>query len=154
MNYKSSWIIIKPTSKLILCEIRMKLKVWGNFTGWVTLHHCQCTGHSSDNKAVNVRTLLTHICNLTLLSCLKTVFTLKSIPTVLTKAEVKESSAYLGGEMMSADLFTHLHYHLTGIGRKFCPPSCCLWSTVWTCNQSSGLQRLSAMIVLPLPSKK
>ena len=96
---------------------------------------------------------LTHICNLTLLSCLKTVFTLKSIPTVLTKAEVKESSAYLGGEMMSADLFTHLHYHLTGIGRKFCPPSCCLWSTVWTCNQSSGLQRLSAMIVLPLPSR-
>lgn len=38
---------------------------------------------------------LTQICNFTLLSCRKTVFTLKSIPTVETKAEVKESSAYL-----------------------------------------------------------
>ena len=62
----------------------------------------------SDYKAVrSEKWELTHICNLTLLSCLKTVFTLKSIPTVLTKAEVKESSAYLGG-MMSANLITDL----------------------------------------------
>jgi hypothetical protein len=38
---------------------------------------------------------LTQICNLTRLSCLKTVFTLKSMPTVLTNADVKLSSAYL-----------------------------------------------------------
>ena len=38
---------------------------------------------------------LTQICSLTRLSFLTTVFTLKSMPTVDTKAEVKESSAYL-----------------------------------------------------------
>ena len=37
--------------------------------------------------------LLTHICSLTRLSWRKTVFTLKSMPTVETKAEVNESSA-------------------------------------------------------------
>lgn len=37
----------------------------------------------------------THICNFTRLSCLNTVFTLKSMPTVLTNADVNESSAYL-----------------------------------------------------------
>ena len=37
---------------------------------------------------------LTQICNLTLLSCRKTVLTLKSMPTVETNAEVNESSAY------------------------------------------------------------
>ena len=37
--------------------------------------------------------LLTQICSLILLSLRKTVLTLKSMPTVLTKAEVKESSA-------------------------------------------------------------
>ena len=37
---------------------------------------------------------LTQICSLTRLSCRKTVLTLKSIPTVETKAEVNESSAY------------------------------------------------------------
>lgn len=37
---------------------------------------------------------LTQICSLILFSFLKTVFTLKSIPTVLTNADVKESSAY------------------------------------------------------------
>ena len=39
--------------------------------------------------------MLTQIWSLTRLSCLKTVFTLKSMPTVLTNADVKLSSAYL-----------------------------------------------------------
>lgn len=39
--------------------------------------------------------ILTQIWSFTLLSCLKTVLTLKSMPTVDTKADVKESSAYL-----------------------------------------------------------
>ena len=64
-------------------------------------------GGEGDYKAERTERELTHICNLTLLSCLKTVFTLKSIPTVLTKAEVKESSAYLGG-MMSTNPITDL----------------------------------------------
>lgn len=48
----------------------------------------------------------TQICSLTRLSCLKTVFTLKSIPTVETKAEVKESSAYRNKkEVFPTELF-------------------------------------------------
>ena len=96
---------------------------------------------------------LTHICSLTLLSCLNTVFTLKSIPTVLTKAEVKESSAYLP-PIYYCLLSAHWSYLFTGRGRKFSPRSCCRWSAVWTCSRSSGRRRPSARIVQPRPSER
>ena len=48
------------------------------------------------NLYVSLKTYLpvSQICSLTRLSLRKTVFTLKSIPTVDTNAEVNESSAY------------------------------------------------------------
>ena len=43
---------------------------------------------------------LTQICSFTRRPSWQTVFTLKSIPTVLTKAEVKVSSAYLNRKLV------------------------------------------------------
>ena len=68
----------------------MKYAVWSRISLYAS---CPKKLRSHGNWVTGLE--LTHICNFTLLSCRNTVFTLKSIPTVLTKAEVNESSAYL-----------------------------------------------------------
>lgn len=52
-----------------------------------------CQGNHQIDWSIDEANKLTHICNLTRLSFLNTVLTLKSMPTVLTKADVNESSA-------------------------------------------------------------